>query len=303
MSPGWGFRTVVAEHHVDAFRPYLAKTCYANASPVTDEISLGFNFRVVVLVTSPPSILHFVTIYNTLLLPLITLLQMALVWKSEQREFTSDGTFFVKRQLRPQELGFPAENLLFCTERIKNEYVTLLLIKEKTKIPVPREIELSVQHDGDDVTCSLRTEYIHGILLEDINEDHRMMAIAEVDRQMEESILPELRKLKSSSLGSADVNLPVFPPNIVLYDKMRTDWPRIESGDDDFVFCHNDLSGHNIIVDERTFEILAILDWEYSGFFPAWFERPLWRVRYNERDDTESQAYVERVTSFFSINK
>jgi hypothetical protein len=40
----------------------------------------------------------------------------------------------------------------------------------------------------------------------------------------------------------------------------------------EFVFCHNDLSQHNILVDEDTLQITAILDWEYAGFYPKEFE-------------------------------
>jgi Ser/Thr protein kinase RdoA (MazF antagonist) len=40
----------------------------------------------------------------------------------------------------------------------------------------------------------------------------------------------------------------------------------------DLVFCHNDLSANNVIVDPETLNIRAIIDWEYSGFFPAEFE-------------------------------
>jgi len=40
----------------------------------------------------------------------------------------------------------------------------------------------------------------------------------------------------------------------------------------DLVFCHNDLSTHNVIVDPETLCVKAIIDWEYAGFFPEEFE-------------------------------
>lgn len=40
----------------------------------------------------------------------------------------------------------------------------------------------------------------------------------------------------------------------------------------DLVFCHNDLSTHNVIVDPATLKVKAVLDWEYAGFFPKEFE-------------------------------
>lgn len=45
----------------------------------------------------------------------------------------------------------------------------------------------------------------------------------------------------------------------------------------DLVFCHNDLSMHNIIVDLGTLEIKAIIDWEYAGFYPPEFEFPFYQ--------------------------
>lgn len=44
-----------------------------------------------------------------------------------------------------------------------------------------------------------------------------------------------------------------------------------ESGD--LVFCHNDLSANNVIVDPTTLKVNAIIDWEYAGFYPETFER------------------------------
>lgn len=45
----------------------------------------------------------------------------------------------------------------------------------------------------------------------------------------------------------------------------------------DLVFCHNDLSANNVIVNPETLKIAAIIDWEYSGFFPPEFEVPYFR--------------------------
>lgn len=48
-------------------------------------------------------------------------------------------------------------------------------------------------------------------------------------------------------------------------------------GEDDLVFCHNDLSAANVIVDPETLKITAIIDWEYAGFYPPEFEAPFYR--------------------------
>ncbi len=38
------------------------------------------------------------------------------------------------------------------------------------------------------------------------------------------------------------------------------------------MFCHGDLSAHNVIVDPETLKVKAIIDWEYAGFYPKEFE-------------------------------
>ncbi|PTU24276.1 hypothetical protein P175DRAFT_0505954 [Aspergillus ochraceoroseus IBT 24754] len=45
--------------------------------------------------------------------------------------------------------------------------------------------------------------------------------------------------------------------------------PRKVSKDHEYVFCHNDLGQHNIIVDPQTLKIRAIIDWEYAGRGPS----------------------------------
>jgi hypothetical protein len=61
----------------------------------------------------------------------------------------------------------------------------------------------------------------------------------------------------------------------------------------DFVLCHGDLGQHNVLVDPKTLRITAIIDWEFGGFWPEWFERPFWTrpggswAHEGEEDDTE----------------
>lgn len=50
---------------------------------------------------------------------------------------------------------------------------------------------------------------------------------------------------------------------------------------EDVVFCHNDLSTHNVVVDPATLKVKAVL--EYSGFYPVgcegMFFSSSWTVR------------------------
>lgn len=41
---------------------------------------------------------------------------------------------------------------------------------------------------------------------------------------------------------------------------------------DEYVFCHNDLTHSKVIVDPESLKINAIIDWEYAGFYPEYFE-------------------------------
>ena len=43
-----------------------------------------------------------------------------------------------------------------------------------------------------------------------------------------------------------------------------------------YTFVHGDLAQHNILIDKDTHAVKAVLDWEYSGFYPSEFELPLW---------------------------
>lgn len=45
----------------------------------------------------------------------------------------------------------------------------------------------------------------------------------------------------------------------------------------DLVFCHNDFSAHNVIVDPETLKVNAVIDWEYAGFYPNEFEGVYYR--------------------------
>jgi len=44
------------------------------------------------------------------------------------------------------------------------------------------------------------------------------------------------------------------------------------------VFTHADLAPRNIIIDQSTFEVTGILDWECAGWYPAYWEYTnMWR--------------------------
>lgn len=89
-----------------------------------------------------------------------------------------------------------------------------------------------------------------------------------VVRQELEEHLRELQTLRSRRLGGPSGI--VVPPHRVLGSLGPS------ADDDEYVFCHNDLSQQNVIIDPETLKINAIIDWEYAGFYPARFEWPFY---------------------------
>jgi serine/threonine protein kinase len=187
------------------------------------------------------------------------------------REYTFTKSTFTKRNIRPG-LNIDGSQIFtdFPRERLRNEHDALLFIAEKTTIKVPKVIYFS---ETDDI---LTVELIDGISLDDVEEKDKARAMANVERYLTEVVLPQLHKLRSARLGQLqDI---VFPPPCISLRDRRRSWPRrYAAGGEMFVYCHNDLGQQNILVDPRTLEVVAIIDWEYSGFFPASYERWLWR--------------------------
>jgi len=73
----------------------------------------------------------------------------------------------------------------------------------------------------------------------------------------------------------------------------REHWDLKQSDSADFVFCHNDLSMQNVIVDPISLKIRAIIDWEYAGFYPEYFDTRFYKrlgpsiALEGEKDDSE----------------
>lgn len=71
----------------------------------------------------------------------------------------------------------------------------------------------------------------------------------------------------------------VIPPYRALKHSEKVKWNLRPSDTSEYVFYHNDLSQHNVIVDPESLEIKAIIDWEYAGFYPLRFEFPFFHRR------------------------
>lgn len=166
-------------------------------------------------------------------------------------------------------------------DRLQNEAACLRFIRRVCpEIPVPRI------YGAFEVNWSflLTTEYVQGL-----EEGEKRVVTEELL-----GYLAILHRIKSKTTGSPDPKGPVIPPyRAMAADDTRDTWPRKTSDKEEYVFCHNDLSQANIIVDPETLKIKAIVEWEYAGFWPEWFKMRIWeRVgpsvaleRFGERED------------------
>ncbi|KAJ5097644.1 hypothetical protein N7456_008365 [Penicillium angulare] len=191
--------------------------------------------------------------------------------KTPERQYYRRGRLFIKRSLRPSEYMTTHKGTIYTPrlgkERLQNEGKCLQFIRETTNIPVPK---VYASFDVDD-SHFLITDYIEGVGMNELSEDHKRLVWPEVDQH-----LATLHSLKSNKIGGPSSEI-VIPPHRVMDCNGRDYWSQKMSKKEEYVFCHNDLSQHNIIVDPVTLKINAIIDWEYAGFFPLFFEAPFYK--------------------------
>lgn len=185
-----------------------------------------------------------------------------------ERKFYEIGDKFIKRNLRPREYMTGYRGLIVPRapkERLMNEAASLRYIRENTNIPVPT-LHCAFE---DDEAYYLITEYVQGVAMASLEERQKETVKKEIKVHLE-----TMRNLKSRSVGGPSGL--IVPPYRVTLKTDNDKWVLPESQTEEYVFCHNDLSQHNIIVDPTTLKINAIIDWEYSGFWPEFFEFPFY---------------------------
>ncbi|KAF5024782.1 hypothetical protein F66182_3160 [Fusarium sp. NRRL 66182] len=185
-----------------------------------------------------------------------------------ERKYYQRGGTFIKRSLRPNEFRVGYRGLhvpRLGKERLKNEAESLQYIRTHTDIPVPK---VSC-HFEDDEAYYLITEFIDGVSMSELPEERKAVVRGELD-----NCVAKLKDLRSCRLGGPSGI--VIPPHRVLQRTTTDVWDLRASTLEEYVFCHNDLSQQNVIVDPNTLKIRAIIDWEYAGFFPARFEYPFY---------------------------
>ncbi|KAI1735730.1 kinase-like domain-containing protein [Xylaria scruposa] len=166
-----------------------------------------------------------------------------------------------------------------------NEAIVLRFVKANTTIPVPEVLST----DWDRITM----EYIEGNTLQQawpvLTPDQRLDILDQL-----RGYIAQLRALKGTQLGRLDgqgVVVPsimtrsggpfatleefhdwlVKPPKRLQSESMY--WHQITtqlSSECPIVFTHGDIAARNIIV--RDGKIVALLDWEFSGWYPEYWE-------------------------------
>jgi len=198
-----------------------------------------------------------------------------------ERKYYHLGKVFIKRSLRPREFQTGINGLYIPrvgNERLINEAATLKFIRENTNIPVPSLI-CDFQ---DDESYYVITEWVEGISMMDIPDKEKPRVNAEIKEH-----LKTLSNLKSKTLGGPTGI--IIPPYRVSKVTENDKWNLKTSNTEEYVFCHNDLSQQNIILDPDKFKIKAIIDWEYAGFFPCYFEKEIF-MRLGHSDIMEGEV-------------
>lgn len=188
-----------------------------------------------------------------------------------ERKYYQRGLSYIKRSLRRHEYqkgyyGIYTPRL--SKERLQNEAECLRFIRRMTDIPVPT-VFADFEDDG---AYYLVTEYVEGVEMSELPEEDKAPVFQELNQH-----LSTLRNLKSNIPGG--LSGVVVVPRRVMEMTDQDVWNLQPSETEEYVFCHNDLSEYNVIVDPRTLKIKAIIDWEYAGFYPEFFEAPVYTRR------------------------
>ncbi|XWX01568.1 hypothetical protein V2A60_009596 [Cordyceps javanica] len=202
-----------------------------------------------------------------------------------ERKYYRVGDTMVKRSLRPSEWQQHNGHMhvpMFNLERILNEGACLQFLRANTNLPLPK-LHACFEDDG---AAYLITEYVDGVGMNELGALEREIVEEELNAHMQ-----TLQQLKSSTWGGPGGK--VLPPWRILEKFNRRPWRLRDFEENDLVFCHNDLSAYNVIVDPGTLEVRAIIDWEYGGFYPPQFEQKFFKrdgpsvALDGEVDDTE----------------
>ncbi|KIM34673.1 hypothetical protein M413DRAFT_450123, partial [Hebeloma cylindrosporum] len=191
---------------------------------------------------------------------------------SPEKKYYEFDQVFIKRSLAPSEYPFISLGNKripivphMCLERMKNEVAAIRYVQNNTNIPTPN-IRCTFEDNG---RFYIITDVVPGVTLAELPDDKKAGVIAEV-----EGYMAQMHAIKSKVMGGVSGDN-VLPYRCFRDINGRSKLLNLKFRDADtpeFVLCHNDLSQYNVIVDEKTLRVKAILDWEYAGFYPPEFD-------------------------------
>ncbi|EHY60727.1 hypothetical protein ABEF92_007061 [Exophiala dermatitidis] len=220
-------------------------------------------------------------------------------WTVADRCFTYDDETFTKRDLLESERptgwqGHPVKTP-WSSVRLQNEHAALAFIRDNTTIPVPKILEFkSISSEG---TYQLKMERVYGTPLSKIRAG-KEQATKAVDEYITQFVLPQLHSLRSRNVGALTGD--IIPPMRLWGQPGSRQWTPWKSWSKTNVFVHNDLGQQNILVDDN-FNVVGIVDWECSGFYPDYFEAPLWTKSLDDEGYFDIDAHnIPRLVEFLS---
>lgn len=211
-------------------------------------------------------------------------------WKVFGRRYSLTTESFTKELILGE---IPELVRSLWSAQYRSEAAALSLLRN-TDFPVPRLLEVKTNDDG--LVYALTTVRITNA--RPLSEVHEDDIRDQVSKQMNEEILPKLQKFTSPLSGSVDQELQVLPlARHSRYNQERKMWTR-KAGH--FQLIHGDLNEHNIMVDDATNRVCAIVDWEYSGYHPAEWELPLWTYTHEQRENLPEDL-LRRELSYYGV--
>ncbi|KAJ5669832.1 hypothetical protein N7462_010902 [Penicillium macrosclerotiorum] len=172
-----------------------------------------------------------------------------------------------------------------------SEVANLKFIASNTTIPVPQVHGIRWE---DNIPIAIVMDYMPGRPLDNVWNTLTPNQKQSVSKQLRDFLL-QLHQLKGDYFGAADRGTVVMCPKIAVisggpFDSERefNQWllddipqqisPSLKhyasyalTEGHEIIFTHADFSPRNILVDENC-RVTALLDWEYAGWYPAWWE-------------------------------
>jgi hypothetical protein len=204
--------------------------------------------------------------------------------------------YFIKRSLSTHDpipldsLGRPTVPAYKPKEQLLNEALAIAYVKRHTSIPVPNVITTF-----EDQGCFyLVEEFFRGSIIaaEAPKKKHGFIRI-----QLE-GFVAQLEQLKSKRIESFVPDTIFFPARMESNRRLLGNARYVEDENKPYHLCHGDLSWANVLVDPKTFKVLAVIDWEFAGFYPHGFEGEYWKrlgrcaAEEGEVDDTDKLVAV-----------